>query len=814
MSADRDDPPSDRDERIRNILCLPEVQLRRLLREFLAANESDETIVDRLLTAFQSRSHEDPYATEVTDPEVSLPTQDWRPGSATVNQHAGTDQNLGPASNRYQIVRFHAKGGLGLVYVAYDRELNRQVALKEMRDDYARDQASQMRFNFEAEVTGLLEHPGIVPIYGMGRYEDQRPFYAMRFLDHDNLNSYLKKFHSKRSLNHSSVFQSQEFRSLLNIFIKVCDAVHYAHERGVIHRDIKPENIMVGRYGEAWLVDWGLAKVLARSEPKDILPLRMTSGSGGTVHGSVFGTPYYMSPEQAGGLIDQLTPATDIYSLGAVLFEILTGERTVRASDTTDVLQSVRDGKIRSPREVVPVLPRPLNAICGKAMARLPKDRYQSARELADDLERWFIDERVVAIGNDEPVIEQAGRLMRRYRSWALSIAASLVVVTMVAILSTVLIARSWREENVAKLQATDARTEALLRYRDSRKAIDTWLVGSYEALTVYPGTKALQLKLLRQAVADYAKLSSSPSGDAEIELERVRVLVRLGDLYELMEEGSQARNQYLQAVELLDQFRERLGEQAPMLAADSELENAYVLHRLALNHEHSDVIDEAERYYQRALEIARQVPVNRTSDPVQGRARTLVAAILANYGQFKARLGDLKTATNALAESIEGFRSADVNNPLLQQLPVAQAFEAQARIYASQGDWTQAQRILQQGESLLALVPRSELNADGMALVQASIYVTAATLARRRGDMQAERTSLTSAAELYQSQMQESPMYLGIAQTMCSLALISLYHTLRTQMRFPPKRLLIRPSLITKTFASTIHTSSIINWG
>jgi tRNA A-37 threonylcarbamoyl transferase component Bud32 len=234
-------------------------------------------------------------------------TQAGRP----VDELSGTfdvGKTTAPAADgsdgRFRLLRLHDRGGLGELFVALDRELNREVALKQMQERHADDLQLRARFVVEAEVTGGLEHPGIVPVYGLGTYQDGRPFYAMRFIRGDNLKSAVERFHRDPELMHDLGKRSLERRRLLGRFLDVCNAVAYAHSRGVLHRDLKPGNIMMGKYGETLLVDWGLAKSVRRSEPAlDISERTFAPGSGSGVQptefGSRVGTPAYMSPEQA-----------------------------------------------------------------------------------------------------------------------------------------------------------------------------------------------------------------------------------------------------------------------------------------------------------------------------------------------------------------------------------------------------------------------------------------------------------------------------------------------------------------------------------
>src|SRR5262249_31338825 len=230
---------------------------------------------------------------------------------------------------RFRVLRPHAKGGLGAVFVALDTELHREVALKQILDSHADDPTSRQRFLLEAEVTGGLEHPGIVPVYGLGTYGDGRPYYAMRFIRGDSLKEAIEHFHADAASKTDASRRSLELRKLLRRFLDVCNAIEYAHSRGVLHRDIKPGNIIVGKHGETLVVDWGLAKArgaatVEDSEERPLLP-SSASGSAETLPGSALGTPAYMSPEQARGDLDRLGPRSDVYSLGATLYCLLTG---------------------------------------------------------------------------------------------------------------------------------------------------------------------------------------------------------------------------------------------------------------------------------------------------------------------------------------------------------------------------------------------------------------------------------------------------------------------------------------------------------
>ncbi|MGC8642706.1 MAG: tetratricopeptide repeat protein, partial [Isosphaeraceae bacterium] len=371
-------------------------------------------------------------------------------------------------SSRYRVIRPFARGGLGEVFLAYDTELDRLIALKEVRRDIAPSPTRQARFLLEARVTGRLEHPGIVPVYGLGTHGDGRAYYAMRFIKGETLRAALGRWHAEPAAE----FAGLAFRLLLGWFVTACKTMAYAHSQGVLHRDLKPTNIMLGEFGETLVVDWGLAKTLAAANT--------TECSGGseergfppgneaiTSAGQTLGSPGFMSPEQAAGNSDKLGPASDIYSLGATLYVMLT-DRTPFEGETDLVLHRVRWGEFPPPREVKPQVPRPLEAICLKAMALRPEDRYQSALDLAGDIECWLADRPVSA--HREPWTGKTRRWIRRHQTAVSSLVAALVVGFLALGLAVPLLSYAWRGEFLARQEESMQRTHAVRNLIASEK--------------------------------------------------------------------------------------------------------------------------------------------------------------------------------------------------------------------------------------------------------------------------------------------------------------------------------------------------------
>ena len=320
----------------------------------------------------------------INDPDITVSVMQI-PTAVAPDPHLTMAPSVGASTSsgtRFRIVRSYARGGLGEVFVAQDQELHREVAVKQIQLRHADEAESRVRFVQEAEITGGLEHPGIVPVYGLGSYADGRPFYAMRFIRGDSLKDAIEDYHSAAAKKHNAADRNLELRALLRRFIDVCEAIEYAHSRGVLHRDLKPGNIMLGKYGETLVVDWGLAKALDRPDlatnvGEAKLRPSTASGSAATLMGSAVGTPQFMSPEQAGGRLDLLGPTSDVYSLGATLYCLLTGKVPFQDSDLGLVLRKVERAEFPRPREICKEVPPALEAICLKAMALIKPTAIQ-----------------------------------------------------------------------------------------------------------------------------------------------------------------------------------------------------------------------------------------------------------------------------------------------------------------------------------------------------------------------------------------------------------------------------------------------------
>jgi serine/threonine-protein kinase len=282
----------------------------------------------------------------------------------------------------YELLEVIGRGGMGIVYRAQQVSLNREVAIKMILKDRLATIQDRQRFFAEAKATAKLDHPGIVPVFDVGEI-DGRPYFAMKFL-------------RGRTLSELILSESLSQRQAAKYMEQICRAVHFAHEYGIVHRDIKPSNILIDESGNAKLTDFGLAKQTDGAESL-------------TRTGVVLGTPNYMSPEQASGRMGTIGPASDVYSLGAVLYHALTGRPPLVANSPVDLMLKVLEQDPTPPRMVNPRLDRDLEMIVVRCLQKPPDLRYASAALLADDLQAFL---------NDEPVAARSGQFAQIMARW------------------------------------------------------------------------------------------------------------------------------------------------------------------------------------------------------------------------------------------------------------------------------------------------------------------------------------------------------------------------------------------------------------
>lgn len=365
----------------------------------------------------------------------------------------------------YQLERLHGIGGLGSVYLAHDPQLNRRVAIKFPRGK-RHSALSRLRFEREARITSRLDHPGIVPVHVIHTDSKGQPCYAMRFIEGDTLQVAIDRLHKADNVQGrptADLFRSPGFRDLLRRFQVVCDIAAYGHSQSVIHRDIKPSNIMLGPFGETLLVDWGLAKILRQADdvPALVADDDAESTPGGNTEGGVtstgeeainptatsvtatrsgqiIGTPAFASPEQLMGQTEHVCDRSDVFSLGATLYSLLTGEHLMQSCELPEHLQRIQKDRLPRPRDRRSSVPIPLDAVCHKALSIRAEDRYSSAQELSRDIERYLSDE-PISIPCDGFGV-RAARWLRKHATLATSVAVLIVVGLIAGITSSLIL--------------------------------------------------------------------------------------------------------------------------------------------------------------------------------------------------------------------------------------------------------------------------------------------------------------------------------------------------------------------------------------
>jgi eukaryotic-like serine/threonine-protein kinase len=373
-----------------------------------------------------------------------------------------------PPAIRYIREAIAGQGGMGTVHVARDLELLRRVALKELSLEVAHDRSARSRFVREVQVTAQLDHPHIVPVYGLEVASGGRPAYAMKLVEGQTFGQLIadtRAFYEKKE----APDDDHALPARLEHFLKVCDAIAYAHERGVVHRDLKPANLMVGRHNEVYVMDWGICRLMtqpaesapvatpdagtagaanpARTGAVDRAQVSLEASHGETAYGAIVGTPLYMSPEQAQGRHDQLDAKSDQCALGLILFELVALKRPLGGKTLAEVLTQASAG-IREPlvHAYHQAIPGELGAIITKAASPVPADRYPSVAALADDLRRFLRGDAVLA--RPDSAWQRAVRSLGRHRQ-----AAAFALLGLVIAILAVGAGLLYRQENALKAQ-------------------------------------------------------------------------------------------------------------------------------------------------------------------------------------------------------------------------------------------------------------------------------------------------------------------------------------------------------------------------
>jgi serine/threonine protein kinase len=486
-------------------------------------------------------------------------------------------------SQRFKVRKVIGHGGLGLVSEAYDCELDRTVAIKEIRSEHAMNPEYRARFITEAKITGLLDHPGIVPVHAIGEFDDGRPYYAMRLIRGHNMSNVIRELSNE---NLSGEAFLQRIRPLLRHLIDACNTLEYAFvQHGLLHRDVKPANIMIDKYGETVVVDWGLVKS-TESTSQDVSQSQMIpshvfdSGSQPTAEGQFRGTLNYMSPEQAKGLHDMVDHRSDIYGLGATLYTILVGRSPypgLHWDGVTEYVDSVRENRFAPPRTLRKEIPAALESICLKAMATRREDRYQKASELAEDIDRWIAGDPVVA--HPEGVFKQMERWGRKHLT---------ALVSGIVLLTGLTLGLAWMNQRVRseRDQAQASEERAIQSRKLASSAIEKVVeqIGD-NSLAQIPGMDEKRYEMLENVVAEITGLIEENPEDHAVKGDLIRTKLRLANI-------DRGKRNYAEARDHLHSILDWVGTvPSTYRMADPELRDEWDSYECDARHYLSDMI-------------------------------------------------------------------------------------------------------------------------------------------------------------------------------------------------------------------------------
>ncbi|MCW8129449.1 MAG: protein kinase [Planctomycetota bacterium] len=523
-----------------------------------------------------SASRHDQETLEVGMPPAgNTPVREATGGTPVRDTAGGTPPRGSPAAaapgrlGPYEILEEIGRGGMGLVLKGRDASLRREVAIKILRPESQGDDQRRLRFTEEAQVTGQLEHPGIVPVHYLGQDAEGRAFFSMKLVEGRSLDQLLQRWHAADP----ETREDYPLPRLVSIFERVVETVGFAHSKGILHRDLKPGNVMVGTYGEVWLMDWGLAKAIQKKDDSGTIKKRKPAiqsvrddlGKDLTLDGLTVGTPEYMSPEQAAG--EALDEGADIFGLGGILYAILTGQAPIRGKSVEDTVSNAAHGKFVPIRRTASgkIAPAALVAIAEKCISRDRRDRYKSARNLLRDLRAFAAGEAVSAL--PDSALDRLVRYARRHRNGVAVAGVASGVLLLTLTVASMIIAGKERESR----NAQDLAQSSKMREQEA------------EAKRMEAEARQLQAELQQQ------KLQAASAESAQ---RRMKAFAPYAQAMDLLMRGQKPER----SAELLQQA----------LAIDPEFPEAQFALGEALRFGGSPL--EAARAYARADELSRKI--------------------------------------------------------------------------------------------------------------------------------------------------------------------------------------------------------------
>jgi serine/threonine protein kinase len=648
----------------------PRRQLADVLEEYLAQLEQGSAPDQEALIA----AHPD-LAGELRPYLDSLrllhgATRDLRINRNSPDTSNGATNDQTPPARHigdYRIVREIGRGGMGIVYEAHQKSLNRRVALKILPFAAVLDQRQIARFRNEAQAAAQLHHPHIVPVFAVGQ-EQGVYYYAMQYIDGQSLEQAIaelrgefeerandstkavggtggstttQRFDAARALtSHRSIRHADFFNSVARLSKEAAEALQHAHEFGIVHRDIKPSNLLLDHHGKLWVTDFGLARV--------------QSDSGVTLTGDVVGTLRYMSPEQAGGQSALVDARTDVYSLGVTMYELLTQRHAFEGEDRQTLLHQIVSDDPIPPRRHNSAIPIDLETIVLGAMAKSREERYASAQAMADDLERFLTGKPTLA---RRPTLgDRAAKWARRHRSLVAVAACSVFVLSVISAAGVFLLARE-QARTTANYQKAQENFQRAERHLDeARDAVDQFGLQMADRLSDVPGAETVRRDLLVGALKYYREFMADAGHDPQFRHELALAHFKSGVIAGRLGFAAEAIREYQAAQTLLAEL------------AKSESVESQTFAQLAVTHNNLALLlagrgemDAARTHYTAAIAIQERLARQHADEPVFSGQ---LAESQANLGMLLDQAGESAAAEQALRTAVGVLRPLAESHP------------------------------------------------------------------------------------------------------------------------------------------------------
>jgi eukaryotic-like serine/threonine-protein kinase len=651
----------------------------------------------------------------ILNSEVSGPQTIVRSGARGIAGEKKTGDPNRSVAPGYEILGELGRGGMGIVYKAWQVSLKRVVALKVIRAGAHTDADAAARFHAEAEASARFQHPNIVQVFEVGENEESA-YLVLEYVSGGGLD---------RKLSGSL----QDPGVSAKLIESLARAIHYAHRRGIVHRDLKPANVLLTEDGIPKITDFGLAKLLERDD-------------GLTNVGELLGTPSYMAPEQVKGTSRQITPATDVYALGAILYEMLTGRPPFKGTTPLSTLEQVSSQEPLTPSKIQRHTPRDLETICLKCLQKDPRRRYATADLLADDLRR-FLDR--------QPILARPTPAWERAWKWALRRPAAAAVLVSVLAAVTLFLVMGWhyntrlraalRTAQAAEQEADSSAGRAVEQRNRALQAFKKLVYDVQEKLGQTPATRSIRQSLLNTAITGLEEIASSTAGSPP-DLSQAVAHQKLGDIFRIIGRSAEARRHYDQSRSLAEALLASDPDSLPITedlyqthmglgslhvtagqldAAKVELARAVAMAEAIAAHPQNDAkpqglieaylqlgraysfareYDSAEKWFRKMQDLAARWVAD---EPADVQARDFLAA---SYR----KLGDLKKFAKDFAAAREGYvRAIAIGRQVLLDEPGSLPFKAHlglglddlAGVARSQGKIDEARKLFQEAEQL-----------------------------------------------------------------------------------------------------------------